>query len=392
MTFDGALEEIAGRAHRWDASTDWPFIDLSQLAACGAFRWAVPREFGGDELPTLELHLLYERLATASVATALILNQRDAAVSLIDANVNAPKRANMLRRLGKGELWMTVGIAQLTTSRQGGKPALRAKRVDGGYRLDGLIPWCTGVHQAQFVVAGATLDDGQQVLFLMPRDLMGVEMGRPMIMVALTQTLTSSLRLKNVLLEDRWVLRPPSASALAGRRGLTLGQTFIATGLCQAALDLIAKHTSDAARSAHGRFAEQLAAVRTEVHALCQPGRQRPPARHLQRPGPARHARRRRHLQGHRPAGRPPRPTAGSRGDVPARVVVPEPGDRLHGRFAGEPVTDATPNHEPVPPELWLTSAAVTLRTAACRSARSLAWRRTPLCRSPTALWSFLRS
>jgi alkylation response protein AidB-like acyl-CoA dehydrogenase len=274
MTFDGALEEIAGRAHRWDASTDWPFIDLSQLAACGAFRWAVPREFGGDELPTLELHLLYERLATASVATALILTQRDAAVSLIDANVNAPKRANMLRRLGKGELWMTVGIAQLTTSRQGGKPALRAKRVDGGYRLDGLIPWCTGVHQAQFVVAGATLDDGQQVLFLMPRDLMGVEMGRPMIMVALTQTLTSSLRLKNVLLEDRWVLRPPSASALAGRRGLTLGQTFIATGLCQAALDLIAKHTSDAARSAHGRFAEQLAAVRTEVHALCQPGRE----------------------------------------------------------------------------------------------------------------------
>jgi len=71
------------------------------------------------------------------------------------------------------------------------------------------------------------------------------------------------------------VLRPPSANALAGRRnGLTLGQTFIATGLCRAALDLIGQHHSDAARAAHERFGVQLAAVRTEVHALCQPGRE----------------------------------------------------------------------------------------------------------------------
>ncbi len=62
-------------------------------------------------------------------------------------------------------------------------------------------------------------------------------------MVALTQTLTSSLHLQDVVVEDPWVLRPPSANALAGRRnGLTLGQTFVATGLCRAALDLIAEH------------------------------------------------------------------------------------------------------------------------------------------------------
>jgi alkylation response protein AidB-like acyl-CoA dehydrogenase len=235
----------------------------------------VPREFGGDELSPLELHLRYERVARASVATALILTQRDAAIGYIDANVGAPRRIKALNRLANNEQWTTVGIAQLTTSRQGGAPALRAERVDGGYRLNGVIPWCTAAGQSQTIVAGATLDDGRQILFLLRSESSGIGWDRALDMVALTQTLTSSLRLTNVLVEDAWLLRPPSPNALAGRRnGLTLGQTFIATGLCQAALDLIAKHTSDAARAAHARFAEQLETVRAEVHALCQPGRE----------------------------------------------------------------------------------------------------------------------
>ena len=275
MTLDVALEQIAADAQEHDQRQRWPEIDLRRLQACGATRWSVPRAFGGDELPSLELHLNYERLAAASVATALILTQRDAAVGLVDANVDAPKRSNVLQRLAKDQVWMTVGIAQLTTSRQGGPPALRAERVDGGYILNGLIPWCTGGGWASLVVAGATLDDGRQLLFLMRVELPGIEYGPAMSMVALSQTLTRPIRLKSVFIEDRWVLRPPAPNALAGRRnGLTLGQTFIATGLCQAALDLIAKHDSDAGRGAHARFSEQVEAVRTEVHALCQPGRE----------------------------------------------------------------------------------------------------------------------
>ena len=242
-------------------------------------RWAVPREFGGDELPPLELHLNYERLATASVATALILTQRDAAVGLIDANPDAAKRATMLRRFAGNEIWMTVGIAQLTTSRQGGRPALRAERGRRRVQARRLDPV---VHrrrvQSQFIVAGATVDDGGQLLFLMQRDLRGVGLvlraadgdGRPHADV--DRFAAHGRR------ADRGPLGPSAAVGQRdwpGRRnGLTLGQTFIATGLCRAALDLIARHTSDAARSAHDRFAGQLEAVRAEVHALCQPGRE----------------------------------------------------------------------------------------------------------------------
>src|SRR5579862_6625589 len=122
MAFDDALQNIASRANPYDISTDWPVADLAELQAAGAMRWAISAENGGEELPPFELHLRYEQLATASVSTALILTQRDAAAGWIEAAVDCKRRSKMLNRLAKNEIWATVGIAQLTTSRQGGKP------------------------------------------------------------------------------------------------------------------------------------------------------------------------------------------------------------------------------------------------------------------------------
>jgi len=152
---------------------------------------------------------------------------------------------------------------------------VRATRVDGGYVLNGTIPWCTGLNHSDFIVAGAALEDAQQILVLLRHDQPGVHLGPPLNLVALNCTLTGPIELNQVLVEDQWLLRRPTANALAGRRnGLTLGQTFIATGLTQAALNLIAGHDSDRARAACARFAQQLAELRSEIAILCQPGRE----------------------------------------------------------------------------------------------------------------------
>jgi alkylation response protein AidB-like acyl-CoA dehydrogenase len=271
--FPSVLQGIRSRAQDHDRSGDWPTLDLQALDACGAMRWAVPKEFGGEELSPLDLHLKYEELAAASVATALILTQRDSAVGLVAAAEGAAKREMMLHRFAENKNFTTVGIAQLTTSRQGGAPALRAERTDGGYRLNGDIPWCTGAVMATFIVAGAVLPDGGQLLFLMESHLSGITIGPPMELVALRSTFTTSLKLKDVLLGDRWVLRGPTGSALGNRRGgLTLGQTFLAMGLCKAGLDLIGDHTSDRAKTARQRFQQQLTELREKILKLSQPG------------------------------------------------------------------------------------------------------------------------
>ena len=273
--FPSVLATIAGRATYHDRTTNWPADDLTALAAAGAMRWSIPSEFGGDPLSPLDLHLRYEQLAAACLASALIFTQRDAAVGLIAAAEGASPRDRLLTRLAKNEIWATVGIAQLTTSRQGAKPALLAVRENKGYRLNGFIPWCTGGHQSQFIVAGAHLEDGKQILFVLQQHQQGVEWDPPMQLVALTCTLTSGIHLKNVLIEDQWLLRGPADAVLGNRHtSLTLGQCFTAMGLCRAAIDLIGKHTAATAQAAHDRFNQQLEEIRKEVIALCAPGRE----------------------------------------------------------------------------------------------------------------------
>jgi butyryl-CoA dehydrogenase len=275
---DNVLSLIKSRATDRDMSGDWPDEELRDLWMNGAARWAVPTDCGGLGLSPIELHLLYERLTVASLAVALVVTQRDSAVGFLDGLDPAhPRRTELLTKLARHETFATIGIAQLTTSRQAGAPALRARRVIGGYALDGLIPWSTGAGKADFVIAGATLDDGQQILFALPRGTPGVEIAPPMPLVALGASWTTSITCRDAIVADTDILRGPAERALAGRaKSLPIGPAFLATGLCRAALDLIAGHDSDAGRSAHARFSAELERVRNDVLTICDPNSTRP--------------------------------------------------------------------------------------------------------------------
>ena len=264
------LPAIGGRANGLDRSGEWPAEDLRDLAGIGAWRWFLPVQFGGEEIDPLELHLRYEAIASASLATALIVSQRDSAVGLIDGGENAELRAQILPALAKGEIFSTIGIAQLTTSQQGG---LRAILDGNDYRLEGMIPWSTGAGKSKYIVAGAVTEDGRQILFLLPTDLPGVSVQPPMEIVALRSSWTARIELRAVRLEKRWILRGPVAKALAGRsKTIPLGQAFLAFGLCRGALQLILEQGSDRANSLGARFRDQFTSVRNEILEICQSG------------------------------------------------------------------------------------------------------------------------
>ena len=129
---------------------------------------------------------------------------------------------------------------------------------------------------AELIVAGAALEDGGQILFLLEAQAGGVTIEPAMQLVSLRASLTSSIVLKDVVVGDQWLLRGPVEKALVRRnKSLELGQTFLATGLCLSALDLIGEHRSEAARDAGGRFAEQLETLREEIKELSRPGNEK---------------------------------------------------------------------------------------------------------------------
>jgi alkylation response protein AidB-like acyl-CoA dehydrogenase len=259
------LLTIADAATARDIASEWPADELAKLAEIGAMRWVF-------DLDPLKLHQRYEQIASASLAVALVLTQRDSAVQLVEQSPEFARRDELLARFAANELWTTIGIAQLTTSRQGGEPALLATETGGDFDLHGVIPWCTGAHKADFIIAGAAMPDGRQILFALPRNLPGSRVDPPTPLVALSSTHTSQVHCDHVRLDRSLVLRGPMKGVLASRKkGVPFGQVFLGLGLCRAAVELIRQHHSESATRSLEAFEPELKLLRKRVLFLSTP-------------------------------------------------------------------------------------------------------------------------
>lgn len=218
---DAALEALRARlaklATHYDITGEWPEQSITSLTEAGAWGWVVGREFGGLGLDPVSQTLGYEAVAAGCMSTLLILSQRDAACELIAAGENDALRRDLLPRFARNELMTSVGISQLTTSRQGGRPAMSAQASGDGFVLTGVMPWVTGAKKCHNVVTGAVLPDGGQILAVVPMDRANVDIDPPMQLAALQATMTSEIHLRAVHVERELVIRGPAERVLASR-------------------------------------------------------------------------------------------------------------------------------------------------------------------------------
>lgn len=235
------LAELRSGAESADDAPVWPEASWDALCRGGALGWAVPAAHGGTGRDGGELLDGYEALAAACLTTCFILSQRDAACRRLVAGSNDRLAAELLPGLAAGQTFTTVGLSQLTTSRQHGRPALAAKLVDDTLVLDGFMPWVTGAARADFFVTGAVLDDGRQVLAVLPRGLPGVSVGPPLELMALEGSLTGEVRCTGVRLDARWIIAGPAERVMAtGRAGPGgLETSALALGLTRAAVEYL---------------------------------------------------------------------------------------------------------------------------------------------------------
>jgi len=118
----------------------WPGTALEVLTRGGVWAHSVRTEYGGSGAAPVERLKVYESVAAGSLSVALILTQHDAACELLCDCENAACAGRLLPRCARGDVLLTVGISQLTTSRQGRGPAMRALADGNAYRWHGIIP------------------------------------------------------------------------------------------------------------------------------------------------------------------------------------------------------------------------------------------------------------
>ena len=130
----------------------------ASAASSGVFEWFIDPAWGGQAWSEADVVRGYLALSTACITTTFILTQRTGACRRIEGCQNTALKERLLPGLARGDLFATVGISHLTTSRRHlAKPVLTAEAIPGGFRLEGMSPWVTGAAAADVIVMAAVL-------------------------------------------------------------------------------------------------------------------------------------------------------------------------------------------------------------------------------------------
>ena len=161
------------------------------LGRAGLLGLAGPRGYGGSEAPPPVLREVTEVLAGADGATWFVTTQHALPLQSLGRSDNVALKERHLRALCTGGLLAGVAVAHL---RRPGAPAVTARRVDGGWRLDGSVGWASSWGLADLLLLGGLSPDGEVVLALLPaRPGPGLTAGAPMRLAAMQGTATVAL-------------------------------------------------------------------------------------------------------------------------------------------------------------------------------------------------------
>jgi alkylation response protein AidB-like acyl-CoA dehydrogenase len=275
-TFVDCLRVLDDNAQAADNDLEWPEASWQALVRGGVVGWSIEEPEGGMGLDRLALLDGYEQIAAACLTTCFMLSQRESAIRHLKSVADAKLRHELLADLARGKTFATVGLSQLTTSRQHRQPVLVAREAGGKFVLSGSIPWVTGAARAEHLVVGAVTDRGQQMLAVLPTALPGVRIGPPLDLMALRGSLTAEVYLDNVELDRPWLLAGPTERVLATGKGGAGGleTSCLALGLSGSAITYLEHET--VARPELRASAENLdqdrVSIRQEMYRLAKEG------------------------------------------------------------------------------------------------------------------------
>lgn len=231
------LAELAGEV---DQNQAWPQRSIRACIDAGVLRWFLPEQFQGWDWTESQILTGYLRLSQSCLTTTFILTQWQAAVRRILSSSNSALRQRIATQLADGSCFVTVGISQLSTSRQHTEPALKATPTAKGFRLEGYSPWVTAAPIANLLVLGASLEDGRQILAAVPAEAGGVVRYPGAKLLALSSSCTDRIELNSVDIDADDILAGPvdsvlTASATPGGGVGGLHTSILAVGLSMTA-------------------------------------------------------------------------------------------------------------------------------------------------------------
>jgi len=223
-----------------DLKAEYPDEFLRALGRAGGFRGAVDAEFGGNELGLKHVIQVMEEVSKECMSSGFLVWCQTACARYIQLSDNAWVKKEFLPRIAAGELLVGTGLSNTIKSCDNIEEyRLSAKRVDGGYIVNGVLPWVSNLGQNHYFTTGCPVrnDDGSNngLVFIL------VDCAH---FIGLDGTRTLACQFKEVFIPDNMVLAQPDESAAYVKRikpGMILAQMGMGLGLIDACGKLMAQ-------------------------------------------------------------------------------------------------------------------------------------------------------
>jgi len=194
------LARLGETARDREGARDFAFADVRALARAGIALVGVAREDGGAGGTVRDVAEVVVDVARADSNVAQALRSSFLLANQVAGREDLPHRDEALRRLRRRDLF--AGTANERTGGAGGAVNAVARRVDGGWVIDGEKYYSTGGLYADWFSAQARAEDGTLVRFTVPTDREGVEVVDDFDAVGQRLTASGTTRLTEVRVSD----------------------------------------------------------------------------------------------------------------------------------------------------------------------------------------------
>jgi alkylation response protein AidB-like acyl-CoA dehydrogenase len=215
----------------------------------------VPKVWGGKEVSEQTYRRFQQLVPRYSGALAFLQTQHQSAAEMLTNSENESLKRQYLPYMGTGQVLVGVGFSQL---RRQGDPPVKAIPVEGGYQLEGEVPWVTGFGFFQDFIVGAALPDGRAVYGIVPfietfQDAGGaIAFSEPMELGAIASTNTVTATLTDWFLPEEHVVFVKRAGCDSRERQKECSVSrFFCLGVCKSRTRYLRSRSPYQATSLH---------------------------------------------------------------------------------------------------------------------------------------------
>ena len=252
---DFAAEHIAPNAARWDAEKHFARDVIDGLGALGFLGMMVPEAYDGLGLDTLTYLKAIEEIsaADASIAVSVAVHNSLPSQMLLRHGTEAQKE-RWLRPMARGEKLAAFALSEADAGSDAAALRAEARRVDGGWVLNGAKAWVSNGGTADLVLAMLRTDAeggrrGARGIgcFVVPTDAPGFAAGKPEDKMGLRASNTSAVYFQDLRLPDEHLLGDAGSGFIYALEALDSGRMGIAAqacGIARSALEHACRYAS----------------------------------------------------------------------------------------------------------------------------------------------------